>query len=315
MFGLNWFFSNNSKLDSSKVLVRVIEKSSFSDLADTLAVHKIIDRKYSFIVCGVLLGADRKIKSGIYEIPYGLSNYELIKIFVEGKAKAIKKITFPEGLTLKQIAKITSNNFNFTQEEFLKAAEDSSLLNRYGIEISSLEGFLMPDTYEFFEDSKPNDIILKMADTFERFYKANIIPYEKKLGLTKNQIITLASIIEAETSLDSERATISGVYHNRLKKGMRLEADPTVAYALPDGPRIITYKDLKFKSLYNTYIYENLPPGPINNPGRASLLAAVNPEKHNYLYFVASPKDDGHIFSQNYYQHQRAVRYYRLNRK
>lgn len=311
MFGLNLFFAENAKNSEMSTLVKVHEKSTFKALADSLEKKQVINRKYAFLFCGFVLGVERKIKAGTYEVPYGLSNYNLLRMFVEGRGKSTLKITFPEGITLKQIARISSDSLNFTQEEFLVAASNKELLSKYDVPQSTLEGFLMPDTYEFFTDSTPEEVINKMASHFQKFYKEKIELYEAKIKFTKNEIVTLASIIEAETNVESERSTISGVYHNRLKKKMRLEADPTIAYVISGSPRRLLFKDLKINSPYNTYLNPGLPPGPINSPGRASLLAAVNPERHNFIYFVSTGKNDSHKFSKNYTEHQRAVREYR----
>jgi len=315
MFGLNLFFSENPRSNEVSSLVKVHENSTFKNLADNLEKKKIISRKNAFLFCGFVLGVEKKIKAGSYNVPYGLSNYALLKMFYEGSGKSTVKITFPEGIPLKQIAKLSSDSLNFSQTEFLRIASSKEAMAKYNRQYSSLEGYLMPDTYEFFTDSKPEEIIEKMQFQFNKFYDDRIKPYELKLKMNKHEIVTLASIIEAETNVDTERATISGVYHNRLKKKMRLEADPTVAYTLPWPPRRLLYKDLKIKSPYNTYLNLGLPPGPINSPGRASLLAAVNPEIHNYLYFVSTGRNDGHKFSRTYSEHQRAVREYRRTQR
>jgi len=311
MFGLNLFFAENAKNSEISTLVKVHEKSTFKALADSLEKKHIINRKYAFLFCGFVLGVERKIKAGTYKVPYGLSNYALLRMFYEGSSKSTVKITFPEGVTLKQIARISSDSLNYTQEEFIKTASNKELLTKYEIPHSSLEGYLMPDTYEFFTDSTPEEVIDKMVFHFQKFYQEKIKSPKDGMKFTKNEIVTLASIIEAETNVDSERSTISGVYHNRLKKKMRLEADPTIAYVISGSPRRLLFKDLKINSPYNTYLNPGLPPGPINSPGRASLLAAVNPERHNFIYFVSTGKNDSHKFSKNYTEHQRAVREYR----
>ncbi len=315
MFGLNLFFAENPKSNEVSTLIKVQENSTFKNLADNLEKKKIISKRYAFLFCGFVLGVEKKIKAGSYNVPYGLSNYALLKMFYEGSGKSTVRITFPEGILLNQIAKLLSDSLNFTQAEFLRIASRKETLTKYETPISSLEGYLMPDTYEFFTDSTPEEVIDKMHFQFITFYDGKIKSHEEKIKMSKHEIVTLASIIEAETNIDTERSTISGVYHNRLKKKMRLEADPTVAYTLPWPPRRLLYKDLKRPSPYNTYLNPGLPPGPINSPGRASLFAAVNPEKHNYLYFVSTGRNDGHRFSKTYSEHQRAVRDYRRTQR
>lgn len=153
-----------------------------------------------------------------------------------------------------------------------------------------------------------------MVKGFKDFYVDSLKTRQEALKLTLNEVLTLASIVEGEAMLDEERAVIAGVYLNRLKKRMRLEADPTVQYAIPDGPRRLTYSDLRFNSPYNTYVHYGLPPGPINSPGRKSILAALYPQFHSFLYFVANGSG-GHIFSRTYSEHQKAVQSYRKMRR
>jgi UPF0755 protein len=146
------------------------------------------------------------------------------------------------------------------------------------------------------------------------FYVDSLQKRQEEVKLTLPQVLTLASIVEGEAHLDRERPIIAGVYLNRLKKRMRLEADPTVQYVIPDGPRRLLFSDLRYDSPYNTYLYYGLPPGPINSPGRKSILAVLYPEKHSFLYFVADGTG-GHVFTKNYLEHQKAVKAYRQYRR
>lgn len=305
------FFEQNSFKSGTKDEEIVIEDNlNLSQVANVLERKGIIGNRYTFILVGKLLGFEKKIKTGIFKISYGLSNYDLFQKFIELKETKTKTVTFIEGLTLKKIASIASDNFAFSSKEFLAICSDSSLLKSYNINKKSMEGFLMPDTYNFFVNSKPIDIIKKMANEFDKFYKKNIAGYEKTLKMTKSEIVTIASIVEGETNVKEEKFMISGVYHNRLKKRMKLEACPTVKYLIGDRKKLFA-RDYKIKSPYNTYLNFGLPPGPINNPGRFSLLAAVQPVSHNYLFFVVAGDKPGHNFSENFAQHQIAVRHYR----
>lgn len=315
MLGLSWFFNPNNLVSENKVRLSVIRGMNLTQLADSLKNKKLIDSKFAFLIAGKFLNAERTIKAGIYEIPYGLSNYEYLKIFVRGNNRISVRITLYEGTTLKQLANQLSKVFPFSEEDFLKAASDSILLKKYEIDNSNFEGYFLPDTYDFFLDSYPKQIIERMASAFKEFYDKSIKPHEPRLNLTKNQIVTLASIIEGETNYNPEKKTIAGVYLNRLKHGMKLQADPTIAYLIDDGPRRILYKDLKIFSPYNTYLNYGLPPGPINFPDRSSLLAVINAEKHNYFYFVMKPDGQGHNFSRNYREHLVNVRLYRNSLK
>ena len=179
----------------------------------------------------------------------------------------------------------------------------------------NLEGYLFPETYYFFDGEKERSVIKRLVKEYKKFWSNENIARANSINLTQHQIFTLASIIEGEAIYDSERPIISAVYHNRLKKGMKLQADPTVQYIIKDGPRRLLNKDLKIKSPYNTYLYRGLPPGPINSPGFASLKAALYPDENDFLYFVA--KGNGyHTFSKNEKEHERAKRaFQRVRRK
>lgn len=315
MFGLNWFFNNNDLVQNEPIKIYIKKGMNFSQIADTLKKYKIINSKMAFIATGKFLGAETKIKSGYHLLKYGLSNYDYLNLLVTGKNLVNVRVTIPEGLTLKEIARIFEQTFDFSSDDFLKIASNQELLKRYEVEHTSFEGYLMPDTYEFAELDNPEIVLTRLADEFKKFYDEKIKPKERDVGLSKNQIVTLASIIEGETNFVDEMPRIAGVYLNRLKRNMKLQADPTVAYASGDKPNRITYNHLKNNSPYNTYIVYGLPPGPINCPGKDALIAAVNPEKHNFLYFVASGDGKSHIFARTYSEHLKNVsRFRRLMR-
>lgn len=311
MFGLNWFFNNNDLVSNEPITIHIKKGMNFSQVADTLKKYKLINSKTAFIATGKILGAERKIKSGYHFLKYGLSNYDYLNALITGKNLINIRVTIPEGLTLKEIALLFEQTFDFKADDFLKVAIDQTLLKGFEVDHNSFEGYLMPDTYEFSELDNPELVLVTLATEFKKFYDEKIKPFEKQIGLTKNQIVTLASIIEGETNFVDEMPRIAGVYLNRLKRGMKLQADPTVAYSRGDRPNRITYKDLQNASPYNTYQIYGLPPGPINCPGRDALIAAVNPEKHNFLYFVASGDGKSHIFARTYSEHQKNVMNYR----
>lgn len=311
MFGMNWFFNNNDLVQKEPVRIHIKEGMNFKEVVDSLSKYRLINSKTAFGFVGKFLGAETKIKSGYHLLHYGKSNYDYINDLVTGKNLVNILVTIPEGLSLKEISELFGKIFEFSKEDFLKVASDSILLKEYEVDHTTFEGYLMPDTYEFSELNNPVNVLRRLANEFKVFYDKNIKPLQRKVGLSKNQIITLASIIEAETNHIEEMPRIAGVYLNRLKRGMKLQADPTVIYALGEKSRRILYRDLKVKSPYNTYLNYDLPPGPINCPGREALLAAVNPEKHNYLYFVSSGDGKTHTFAKTYSEHQRNILKYR----
>jgi UPF0755 protein len=184
-------------------------------------------------------------------------------------------------------------------------ANRDAFLRKHQINGSSAEGYLFPDTYLLSEHTDPESVLNILVNESRKFWTKAREYRATALGLTKHEIVTLASIIEGEAIYDDERPVISAVYHNRLESGMKLQADPTIQYIIDDGPRRLLTRDLQIRSPYNTYLHEGLPPGPINSPGKKSLLAALYPEENEYLFFVA--KGDGyHTFSKTEKEHNRA---------
>jgi UPF0755 protein len=179
-----------------------------------------------------------------------------------------------------------------------------------GIDAKSLEGYLLPADYEWYERSSAEEVLKSLCYSFKNFFTDSLVERTSEIGFTVHEVLTLASIIKGETDKVDEMPRISGVYHNRLRIGMKLQADPTVQYLLKNGWRRLTYKDLEIDSPYNTYKYFGLPPGPINNPGRDAILAALYPEKNKYLYFVADG-NGGHTFAETLAGHNKNVINYR----
>ncbi|MCX7878709.1 MAG: endolytic transglycosylase MltG [Ignavibacteria bacterium] len=268
--------------------------------------------KNTFVILGRIFRYDKKIIPGVHTIPPRFTYLDVLNIITNPLSAKPPQVTIPEGLTIKQIARLLKRKLEIDSSRFVEECRNDSLMNLIGIKASSLEGFLFPDTYNLnITSANPErEIINIMFSTFRKKVIPLVSDEIKKKKLNLLDLITLASIIEAETKYDPEKKTISGVYHNRLGKGMKLEADPTVIYSLPEPKKRLLYSDLKYPSPYNTYIHKGLPPGPINNPGLNSILAALYPEKHNYLYFVA--KGDGsHRFAENYDEHRKNVELYR----
>ncbi len=216
-------------------------------------------------------------------------------------------VTIREGLTSREIARFIAAKYPINPTRFIALAEDTSFITSLGIKAKTLEGYLFPDTYLIPNGSNEESILELLVRRNRQQLTDDTIARGAALGLTDLDILILASIIEGETRIDSERALVSAVYHNRLKEGMRLQADATVQYALPDGPRRLLYRDYKYPSEYNTYLHWGLPPGPVNSPGLAAIQAAVEPSAVDYLYYVADGQG-GHVFSKSLEEHQKAVR-------
>jgi len=252
----------------------------------------------------------KKIQWGDFELYASMPPRVLLDYLTTGK-NMIKRITIPEGFSLRQIAERLAAEKLVDAKSFLLSAQDPQFLAALGIRETSLEGFLFPDTYIFRRGMTIQSIQKKMFLRFKEVlggltHKAIIDP--KDIG----KVVTLASIVEKETGLAAERPLIASVFYNRLKIGMALQSDPTVIYGIKDFNGNLTKKDLLTPTAYNTYVKQGLPPGPIANPGRESLQAVLTPAKTDYLYFV-SKNDGSHFFSKDLKTHNRAVARYQLS--
>ena len=291
---------------NSGLVVKVTVKSGFSllQLAQQMKDNKLITNKSTFMWAAQLMGKERKIPIGTFHLEDAINNYSIIQQLVNGSPE-LKKITFLEGWTIRQFADHLALKLDLEADEIIRLANRNTFLRRHKLSSSSAEGYLFPDTYLVSEYIDPESILDILINEGRKFWTKAREYRAIALGLTKHEILTLASIIEGEAIYDDERPIISAVYHNRLKNGMRLQADPTIQYIIDDGPRRLLNRDLQIKSLYNTYLHKGLPPGPINSPGKKSLLAALYPEENDYLFFVA--KGDGyHTFSKTERGHNRA---------
>jgi len=295
-------------------IVTIPRGVSFKAVTDSLAHNGIIRSKFAFEIAGRILGYTKSVKVGKYLFQSSLSNSDILRDINEGKSRLIISVTIPEGWRMEAIAKKFSRDLGVDAARILDICKDSTYAASKGFSASTLEGYLMPETYNFYWQTDEHEIVERMVTGFKIFLVDSLEDRMRQIGMTLHQVLTLASIVEGESGVDAERPTIAGVYLNRLKKRMRLEADPTIQYVLPDSPRRLLYSDLRIESPYNTYLYYGLPPGPVNNPGKQSILGVLYPEKHQYLYFVATGVG-GHRFSKSYVEHQKAVRVYRKVRR
>ena len=301
-----------TNIDSMKK-VRIDHGTTLSNISDKLSKRGLVTNKWVFEFLTKIKGLEKSMQAGTFRLSNVHTNNDVIKNIVFGSPDR-KKITFLEGWNMNQVASHLSKELNFNYSEVLKLFSDEKLIKELQINSNTLEGYLFPETYYFFEGVDEISVIKRLVKEHKRFWNDANISKADSLGFTPYEIITLASIIEGEAIYDSERSIISAVYHNRLKIGMKLQADPTVQYIIDDGPRRLLNRDLRIKSPYNTYMHQGLPPGPINSPGRQSLIAALSPQNNDYLYFVA--KGDGyHTFSKNEKEHERAKRAFQRVRK
>jgi UPF0755 protein len=291
-------------------LIAVSKGMTFTNVVDTLKSVGVIRNKYLFELAGKVLNKEKKVRIGKFLFRSGVTNPQILEDLTTGRSALLIKVTIPEGLRASAQASILRAEVGIDSQRFVNHVFDESFVKRIGVKSASLEGYLMPNTYQFYWQTDEEEIIKIIVQEFWKVYNDTFIRRTESLGLTVNEVITMASIVEAETNIASERAVVAGVYYNRIKRKMLLQADPTIQYLLDDGPRRLKYKDLQIESPYNTYRNVGLPPGPVNNPGRDAIIAALYPANHSYLYFVASG-GGGHLFSSNYSKHQSAVQKYR----
>ncbi len=248
-----------------------------------------------------------KFKAGKYSLNQSMSVEEIVKELIAGNAKVgVVKVTIPEGYEMRMIAKKFEESGLCTAEAFLKAANkkdyDFAFVQDMPERKNQLEGYLFPDTYEFYKDSTPEQIVERMLNRFAEVYNNNFREQADKRKLTTDEVVIMASIIEREAKLDKERKLVSSVFYNRIKYGIRLQSCATVQYILKERKPVLTFKDTNIKSPYNTYQNDGLTPGPIASPGLKSIEAALYPEDTDYLYFVAR-KDGSSVFTKTYAEH------------
>jgi UPF0755 protein len=291
--------------------------ATFAAVTDSLAAHGVITDRSRFKLLARMRGVDRSVHAGVYEFPAGTSEWTVLGMLAKGK-KAALRFTVPEGLTIQEVAALAADRLGIPEKEFIAAARDSVAASRLlGMAVPSFEGFLRPETYILPADINARELVRLMAEGFRSAWRPEWDARLDSLDMTRLELVTFASIVEGEARADDERETIAGVYRNRLRIGMALQADPTVQYAisLRRGRRKsrLFEKDYQFKSPYNTYLNPGLPPGPVNSPSRRSLEASLYPAAVRYLYFVAGP-DGRHVFSRTYSEHLRAIRQIRNRR-
>lgn len=295
-----------------KIIFHIAPGEPFRQVAAHLHRRSIIASELKFRILARFQKADRKIIAGEYELTGAMPPLAVLKTLTDGSVR-LHRLSIPEGLTLRQTAEKVSAAGLCDPEAFMAAAEDESLVRRMGLRAGTFEGFLFPDTYYFSGDVSPEQIIKAMTDRFQEVFLPEWKIRAGDMGFSVEEIVALASMIEKETAVPDERALVSSVFHNRLKKKIRLASDPTVIYGIENFNGNLTRKDLTTTTPYNTYMITGLPLGPIASPGAASLHAALFPADTEYLFFVS--KNDGtHQFSITLEDHNSAVEKYQGQR-
>ena len=301
---------NNREINAT--IITIEKGMSLNTVSELLLDEDVVINKNIFKLKVIGRGLASKVPTGKFLIEGKISDAIIIDlIFNKGPIKL--KLTIPEGLQSKKLFK-NINSLLDTDYDFDQYFESQSILEQYNISAKTLEGYLFPNTYYIYHDSDPKEIIDILLQEFWNQFDKNLQDRANQLGFSVHEVVTLASIIEGEAMLDSERETISSVYHNRLKINMKLQADPTIQYILSGPPKALSNRDLRVKSDYNTYQNYGLPPGPINNPGIESIKAALYPKDTNFLFFVAQG-DGSHAFTTNEKDHEEAKKIYKINKR
>jgi UPF0755 protein len=289
-------------------------------ISTMLEQEGIIRNRHFFVGMATLLGKKTEIKAGEYEFHTSMLPLAVLNSLVKGQVKR-HLVTIPEGFTLSQIAQ-TLEDLNIVEKElFLEKASSPVFIASLGLTdapqnrpLSTLEGFLFPETYHLIKEMPPEDVIKMMVDQFKKVFGPELQRRASQIGISQRETVILASIIEKETPLSEEKPLISAVLHNRLKMRMPLQSDPTVIYGIKNFDGNLTKEQLMKLTPYNTYLISGLPPTPICNPGKESILAALYPASVTYLYFVS--KNDGtHYFSSRIEEHNQAVWKYQKFKK
>ncbi|MGI5879415.1 MAG: endolytic transglycosylase MltG [Syntrophomonadaceae bacterium] len=285
--------------------------STARQIAEILHGNNLIHSQRAFLSYCKKQGLDSSLMAGHYRFSRSQPLADIATAIATGRVVTIS-FTVPEGYTVKQIGDLLVSKNIVTREgwdQAVAANYDYMFLQGLPSGEKGLEGFLFPDTYIISEDTSAWQIIDAMLSQFEVLWQKEFAALAKNRGQSINEAVTIASLIEEEARVSGERSIISGVIYNRLQRDMLLQIDATILYCLPKHQEVVYYRDLEVDNPYNTYLYPGLPPGPITNPGKESIEAALKPDKHNYLYYV-SKGDGSHQFTETYAQHLAARRQY-----
>jgi UPF0755 protein len=316
IFILYWFlFIPPSKIASTKIIY-IKKGMPLKKISEQLEQEGIVRNRHFFVLVATVLAKKTKLKAGEYELHTRMLPLEVLDCFIKGQVKR-HLVTIPEGYTLSQIAQLLEDLNIVEKKDFLEKASSPAFIASLGLSHlagSTLEGYLFPDTYHLIREMDPEEVIQIMVQQFKKVFASDLAQTTSPLEISEREVVILASIIEKETPLPEEKFLISAVFHNRLKKKMALQSDPTVIYGIKNFDGNLTKEHLLMPTPYNTYLISGLPPTPICNPGRDSIHAALSPAPVPYLYFV-SKNDGSHYFSSDIDEHNRAVWKYQKSPK
>lgn len=293
-----------------RIKVTIPQGYNTTQIANLLAAKGVISNSYTFRAYAALSQTELNLQPGFYTFTTDMTYYEIIKKLTQGQKQETITVVVPEGFTVKEIVARLAKKTGRPKEDFYEYTLGQGVpqLKPPDIppDVNSLEGYLFPKTYTFVKKEHPAKIIKRMVTQFAQETAGLDWSFAQNKGLSRHQIITVASLIEKEAKVPEERPLIAAVIYNRLTKNMPLQIDATVQYALPERKEILTNEDLKIASPYNTYQQLGLPPGPIANPGLESIKAALAPAPVDYLYYVLTSADGRHTFTNNYQEFLKA---------
>ncbi len=304
------FAPNTPDFEGSRS-VRIPPDSEFEAVIDSLHANGILRRAGAFRLMARATGWGDQIKAGHYAFPAGVSNHDMLSGLRRGLQEPVR-LTIPPGVRPEIASSAAARNMFFSPGDFAAALADTQLAAALGSDAAALFGYILPETYHFYWLASAEHVARTIAETFDAFFERELRAGADSLDMSRQDVATLASIIEWEALRDEEKPIISGVYHNRLRIGMKLDADPTIQYILlqqEGSKRRLLYRDYRIPHPFNTYLRAGLPPAPLNNPSPSSLRAAVRPASHDFFYFVATG-DGTHHFSKTLAEHLRAARRY-----
>ena len=295
------------------VTLEIPKGTTFRHVADRLDRNGLLKSRFLFYLLVYAKGASGQLQAGEYEISRSLSPLKILNKIVRGDVKQYP-MTIAEDLTVREIASLLSASKLIDEGLFMSLAADRNFLSSLGIEASTAEGYLFPETYYLNRSMSTEDIFRSMVREWKKRFSQELQRQAASTGMSAQELMTLASLIGKESGFVEEKPLISAVFHNRLKKGMKLQSDPTAVYTFEKTEKKVTLRDLGKDTAHNTYRIKGLPPGPIANPGADSIHAALHPAPVDYLYFV-SKNDGSHHFSSTLASHQKAVIKYQINKK
>ncbi len=307
------FWHTPAQNSGKEVVLTVPAGATFVSASQLLVDAGVVKSLKPFVLLGKVKGLSNSIQAGELLFRTDMTPVEVLDTLVRGKAVSYL-VTIPEGYSNNQVAALLAERGIVDEERFIALTGDASLARSLDVPADRLEGFMFPDTYSWPRGLSEEQILARMVKRYKDVFTPAMAARAREIEMTELEVVTLASIVEKETGASQERKQVSAVFHNRLKKGYRLQTDPTVIYGIQNFNGNLTRKDLRTDHPYNTYTRSGLPPGPIANPGEASIVAALYPDDVSYLYFVA--RGDGtHVFSNTLVEHNRAVKIYQLGEK